>query len=69
MRSASAGKWSPRLDHVIEGLVEQIESRYADVSQQMSDPAVIADRQRYAVAQALTQAEAAKDAFARLYSG
>ena len=33
---------------MIEGLVEQIESRYADVSQQMSDPAVIADRQRYA---------------------
>jgi peptide chain release factor 1 len=35
---------------VIESLVEQIEARYADVSQQMSDPAVIADRQRYAEA-------------------
>jgi peptide chain release factor 1 len=33
---------------VIESLVEQIEARYADVSKQMSDPAVIADRQRYA---------------------
>jgi peptide chain release factor 1 len=35
---------------MIESLVEQIEARYADVSQQMSDPTVIADRQRYAEA-------------------
>jgi peptide chain release factor 1 len=33
---------------VIEGLVEQIEARFADVQQQMSDPEVISDRQRYA---------------------
>jgi peptide chain release factor 1 len=44
------GKWSPRLDLVIESLVEQIEARYADVQEQMADPAVIADRQRYAEA-------------------
>jgi peptide chain release factor 1 len=35
---------------MIQSLVEQIEARYADVSQQMSDPTVIADRQRYAEA-------------------
>ncbi|HET9738403.1 MAG TPA: PCRF domain-containing protein, partial [Solirubrobacteraceae bacterium] len=33
---------------MIESLVDQIEARYAEVSEQMSDPAVIADRQRYA---------------------
>jgi peptide chain release factor 1 len=33
---------------VIEGLVEQIEARYADVQEQMSDPEVISDRKRYA---------------------
>jgi peptide chain release factor 1 len=33
---------------VIESLVEQIESRFADVQQQMSDPHVISDRIRYA---------------------
>jgi peptide chain release factor 1 len=33
---------------VIEGLVEQIEARYADVQAQMSDPEVISDRKRYA---------------------
>jgi peptide chain release factor 1 len=33
---------------VIEQLVEQIESRFADVSRQMSDPEVIGDRERYA---------------------
>ena len=35
---------------MIESLVEQIEARHADVQAQMSDPAVIADRQRYAEA-------------------
>jgi peptide chain release factor 1 len=35
---------------MIESLVEQIEARYADVQEQMADPAVIADRQRYAEA-------------------
>jgi len=33
---------------VIEGLVEQIEARYADAQAQMSDPEVISDRKRYA---------------------
>jgi peptide chain release factor 1 len=33
---------------MVEKLVEQIESRFAELSEQMSDPAVIADRQRYA---------------------
>jgi peptide chain release factor 1 len=33
---------------VIESLVEQIESRFTDVQQQMSDPEVISDRARYA---------------------
>ena len=33
---------------MIDALVEQIEARYAEVSEQMSDPAIIADRQRYA---------------------
>ena len=33
---------------MIESLVEQIEARYADAQAQMSDPEVIADRQRYA---------------------
>jgi peptide chain release factor 1 len=33
---------------MIQSLVEQIEARYAEVSEQMSDPAVISDRQRYA---------------------
>jgi peptide chain release factor 1 len=36
------------LGAVIEGLVEQIEARYADVQEQMSDPDVISDRKRYA---------------------
>jgi peptide chain release factor 1 len=33
---------------VIEKLVEQIESRFEELSQQMSDPEVIGDRERYA---------------------
>ena len=33
---------------MIEGLVEQIEARYADAQAQMSDPEVISDRKRYA---------------------
>ena len=33
---------------MIESLVEQIEARYGDAQAQMADPAVIADRQRYA---------------------
>jgi len=35
---------------VIEQLVEQIEARFADAEREMSDPEVIADRQRYAEA-------------------
>ena len=33
---------------MIESLVEQIEARFADVQEQMSDPVVITDRQRFA---------------------
>jgi peptide chain release factor 1 len=33
---------------MIDQLVEQIESRFAELEQQMSDPAVIGDRERYA---------------------
>jgi peptide chain release factor 1 len=33
---------------VIESLVEQIEARFAELAQAMTDPEVIADRQRYA---------------------
>jgi len=33
---------------VIEQLAEQIEARFAELEQQMSDPAVIGDRERYA---------------------
>jgi len=33
---------------VIERLVEQIEARFAELSRQMSDPAVVADRTRFA---------------------
>ncbi|MDQ5894047.1 MAG: peptide chain release factor 1 [Actinomycetota bacterium] len=33
---------------VIQKLAEQIEARFAELEQQMSDPAVIADRERYA---------------------
>ena len=33
---------------MIESLVEQIESRFAELSRAMSDPDVIGDRQRYA---------------------
>src|SRR3954451_11623877 len=43
--------WSrswPRLDRVIESLVEQIEARFQDAQAQMGDPEVISDRQRFA---------------------
>jgi peptide chain release factor 1 len=33
---------------MVESLVEQIEARFAELERQMSDPAVIADRERYA---------------------
>jgi len=33
---------------VFESLVEQIETRFAELERQMSDPAVIGDRERYA---------------------
>src|SRR5689334_6370728 len=35
---------------MIESLVEQIETRFADVQAQMADPEVIGDRRRYAEA-------------------
>src|SRR5215216_6460632 len=43
--SEGSGRNLPR---VIEGLVEQIETRFADVQAEMSDPEVISDRKRYA---------------------
>ena len=47
---ANVARAARKLACVIEGLVEQIEARYADVQQQMSDPEVISDRRRYAEA-------------------
>jgi peptide chain release factor 1 len=45
---------------MIEQLVEQIEARFAELSAQMTDPAVIADRERYAeVGRAYRQLEPA----------
>jgi len=45
---------------MIESLVEQIESRFAELSAQMSDPEVIGDRKRYAeVGRAYSALEAA----------
>jgi peptide chain release factor 1 len=46
---------------VIERLVEQIETRFAELSEQMSDPAVIGDQARYAeVGRAYSALEAAQ---------
>jgi peptide chain release factor 1 len=45
---------------MVDRLVEQIESRFAELSQQMADPDVIGDRARYAeVGRAYSQLEAA----------
>ncbi len=45
---------------MIDGLVEQIEGRFAELSEQMTDPAVIGDRERYAeVGRAYRQLEPA----------
>jgi peptide chain release factor 1 len=45
---------------VIEELVEQIETRFAELSEQLSDPEVISDRERYAqVGRSYRQLEAA----------
>jgi peptide chain release factor 1 len=47
---------------MIEQLVEQIESRFAELAAQMSDPEVIGDRQRYAeVGRAYAELEPAAD--------
>jgi peptide chain release factor 1 len=47
---------------VIEKLVEQIESRFEELSQQMSDPEVIADQRRYAeVGRSYRRLEAANE--------
>ena len=35
---------------MIEDLVEQIETRFAELGEQMTDPEVISDRERYAAA-------------------
>ena len=51
---------------VIEDLVEQIEARFAELGKQMTDPDVIADRQRYAaVGRAYRQLEPAAELAAR----
>src|ERR671920_1336867 len=39
---------SPTLSPVIEKLVEQIEGRFGELSDQMADPEVISDQRRYA---------------------
>jgi peptide chain release factor 1 len=45
---------------VIEGLVEQIETRFAELGEQLTDPEVISDRERYAqVGRAYRQLEPA----------
>ncbi len=41
---------APRLLCMIEDLVEQIETRFAELGAQMTDPEVISDRERYAAA-------------------
>jgi peptide chain release factor 1 len=47
---------------MIEKLVEQIEARFNELSEQMSDPAVIGDRERYAeVGRAYSQLEPAHE--------
>jgi peptide chain release factor 1 len=47
---------------VIDQLVEQIESRFSELERQMSDPAVIADRERYAeVGREYRELEPARD--------
>ena len=54
------GPRRPRGRRVIEALVAQIEQRFAELSEQMSDPAVIADRRRNAeVGRAYRQLEPA----------
>jgi len=51
---------------VIEDLIEQIEVRFAELGEQMTDPAVIGDRQRYAeVGRAYRQLEPAAKLAAR----
>jgi peptide chain release factor 1 len=51
---------------VIEDLVEQIEARFAELGEQMTDAAVIADRQRYAeVGRAYRQLQPAAELAAR----
>jgi peptide chain release factor 1 len=51
---------------VIEDLVKQIETRFAELGEQMTDPGVISDRERYAEAgRAYSQLEAAAKLAAR----
>src|SRR5437763_15052607 len=50
-REARAGcARGPRLAAMVEELVKQIEARFAELGEQIADPEVIADRQRYAQA-------------------
>src|SRR5208283_4348491 len=54
------GRRGRRLVPLIEELVRQIESRFAELGQQMTDPEVISDRERYAeVGRAYRQLEPA----------
>ena len=47
---------------MIDELVEQIEARFAELEQEMSDPAVIGDRERYAaVGREYSELEPARD--------
>ena len=52
VRYAERARWGRGLAlplvRVIEKLVEQIEGRFAELSEQMSDPEVISDQRRYA---------------------
>jgi peptide chain release factor 1 len=51
---------------MIEDLVEQIESRFAELGAQLVDPAVVGDRTRYAQAgRAYSQLQAAAELAAR----
>src|SRR3712207_2853261 len=47
-RTLTSTPYPPTLLSVIEKLVDQIESRFAELSEQMSDPEVIGDQRRYA---------------------
>ena len=62
------GVWLTRHTRgVIDQLVEQIEDRFAELERQMSDPAVIGDRERYAeVGREYRELEPARELAARV---